>query len=82
MCGEKWWCVTPLWQFISSHQSTFPGENREGSFDFLTRVSFGGGKGEFSHQSIFPGGRGNIKIVNFLFTGPGRGLASCLVIVD
>ncbi len=58
MCGEKLWCVTPLWQFISSHQSTFLGENRGVSFDFLTRVSFVGGTGEFSHQSILPGGTG------------------------
>ena len=42
---------------IISHQSTFRGER--GIFSgFPTRVSFMGGTGEFSHQSILSGGNG------------------------
>ena len=44
-----------------------PGGNGGGSLDFLTRVSFGGGTGKFSHQSIFLGEKGGI-IYFFIFS--------------
>ena len=52
-----------------SHQSTFLGENGGVSLDFLTRVSFRGGTGEFSHQSILSGGNGGKTSFIFPFHG-------------
>ena len=59
----------------------YPSGGEQGSFSgFLTRVSFEGGTGEFSHQSIPSRGTGGKLLLYFLFMGPGRGPARCLAI--
>ena len=79
MCGEKWWCVAPLWQKNFSPEYLSEGE-RGSFFGFSHQSILWGGTGEFSHQSILSGGNGGKLLLYFLFTGPGRGLASCLAI--
>ena len=52
-----------------SHQSTFLGENGGVFWDFLTRVSLGGERGNFLTRVSFQRRTGDISICDLLFNG-------------